>query len=177
MMKLIVVKGEELDMHPDMALKLMKERQSGNMVVLLSEYCRTKTVEKYYRHANMFVVDGGMFAFSGCHTLYHKPLSADVLNDLEMLLHDTNCAIYDEVENACGGALKLLENGKWKERPYLLMVEHPTEEVYEKLREKFSLVDAGNGMSALFPKGGSYEAGIAACAQEAGVRKDDIILW
>lgn len=176
-MKLIVVKGEELDHHPDIALKLMKERQSGNMVVLLSEYCRTKTVEKYYRHANMFVVDGGMFAFSGCHTLYHKPLAKEEINMLKACLGDMECAIYEEVENACGGALKLFEIGKWKERPYLLLVKKPSETVCQALLERFDMKAAGEDRFALFPKGITYEVGIAACAKEAGVRKEDIILW
>ncbi len=176
-MKLIVVKGTDIEKNPELSIKLMKERQAGNMVLLLSDYCRTKTVELYYRHANMFVVDRGMFAFSGCHSLYHKSLSNEELNWLKEILVDTDCAIYDEVENACGGALKLFENGKWKERPYLLMVDHPSPVVCHSLENTYDIEEAGNQKYALFPKGCDYEAGIAACAEEAGIGKGDIILW
>lgn len=176
-MKLIVVSGSEIDKSPLLSVRLLKERQAGNLVVLLSNYCRAKTVELYYRHANMFVADHGMFAFSGCHCLYHQPLSSKELEDLKNVLGNTNCAVYDEVENACGGALRLYEKGKWKERPYLLMAEKPDDDIYRKLSKKFDLLDVGDDRLAMFPKWSNYEAGIEACAKEAGIGKDDIILW
>lgn len=176
-MKLIVVQDSKLDENPGVAMQLMKQRQAGNLVVLLSSFCRTKTVELYYRHANMFVVDRGMFAFSGCHTLYHQALQEADVAWLKDVLKDVPCAIYDEVENACGGAMKLFEQGKWKERPYLMIVEQPGDEVCCLFKERFDVLDVQDGRIALFPKGINYAEGIAACAEEAGVGKEDIILW
>lgn len=161
--------------------RLMAFRRQGGMVVLMSDLCRTAIVRKYYAFANMFAADGGMFAFSGCHTLYHAPLSEEEICLLKEALAGMPFRLAREYENACGGAETLAETGIWKEAPYLMAFRADGEQelclAAERLAGRFRICSGEQGLHYLLRSDQDYSGALRACAQAAGKAFDEVIKW
>lgn len=157
---------------------LQKFRKSGNMVLLMTDFCRTETVRRFYPYANMFAADGGMFAFSGCRTLYDAPLKNEEITLLQTALAEEEYCIRREYANACGGSAVLLERGEKRDSRYLMSVFDAAERkelLEEKLGNVFTVHEDGNHLYLL--RRGSYMPAAEACASGAGIAKEDVVLW
>lgn len=165
----------------DETVKLMTFRKQGGMVVLMSDLCRTAVVRKYYAFANMFAADGGMFAFSGCHTLYHAPLSEEEIRFLKDALSGISFHMAREYENACGGAEILAESGEWKNTPYLMAFRPEGKDdlslLSDRLSGRFRICSGGQGLYYLLRMEQDFSEALRACAQTAGVSADEVIRW
>ncbi len=106
-------------------LSLRNVRSRGDMVLLVSNLSRTALMRQYYAHANVFLADGGLFGFGGCHCLWNNQTDAKLGLLQEVLdAHHLSYALQKEDDNSCGGrVVYAIADRTLADTPYLLVSE------------------------------------------------------
>ncbi len=134
-------------------MKLMKLRTKGNMVCIYSPYNRQFMSRNYYRLANVFIADRGLFAYSGCHVLNEK--KPEALEKVTGILNeqDVSYSFALEDDQACGGQIPYASNGKNVSNEsftYALSFEEAgKEESVRKLLEPYCSFEEQEGITGL----------------------------
>lgn len=144
---------------------LMKERQKGNMVVLCSEHNRAWLMHNRYMLANLFIADGGEFAFGGCHVLYEK--RSQYLDTVISILEKEKVphAFTREDPDACGGRLTVsVSDSSLSTEAYSYPVE-ASEKLQELLSPYCDVRTDAEGQAYLVFHDAGYDEAIEKCAE------------
>lgn len=158
------------------AAEMMRQRRNGDMVLLCSAYCRTVLMQKYYAYANCFIADGGMFAFSGCHSLYHDFYSEEEISFLLSAVRNSGgkCAFYEETDQACGGYI--IVHGPKEPHSYALNVSGADQvRLRAELNGRFDVYEGKDGMYVLRHQM-SYERALQAVVRYLNLTDSDVIV-
>ncbi len=115
-------------------MEMMRHRNQGDMVLLVSDFSREVLMQKYYAYANVFLADGGLFGFGGCHCLFSDQ-SEEKLYQLKNILDDQKLSycLRVEDESACGGKVTYACNDtSFVKDEYVLVCQKPDTEFVRK---------------------------------------------